>query len=87
LEVLIFPINRRNFFEVRSISVEEMDSHLIGTKIDIGVLPVSIIVEENSKCFMSITEMNNSRNVLIQLENNFDYFSRDSFASASEIVC
>jgi len=49
------------------------------------VLPVSILVEENSKCFLSIAEMKNNRNILIPIKNNFDYFSRNSLTP--EIVC
>jgi len=71
---------------VRSISVEEIDSPLADTKIDLNVLPVSIsiLVEENSKCFLSIAEMKNNRNILISIKNNFDYFSRNSLTA--EIV-
>jgi len=71
---------------VRSISVEEIDSPLADTKIDLNVLPVSIsiLVEENSKCFLSIAKMKNNRNILISIKNNFDYFSRNSLTA--EIV-
>jgi len=70
---------------VRSISVEEMDSILNGTKIEFGVSPISILVNENSKCSIGITEVQRSSKILIPLENNLDYFSRYSFMP--EITC